>query len=66
MNPTRTEEEDNIEDLLMGVYERMKENKVKEKKAKAKPYKENPNPFVPGEGDVLVATLNEEGVWEVV
>lgn len=55
-----------MEDLLKGVYERMKEHKMKERsKSKSKIYKENPNPFVAGTGVVVVAVLNSEGIWEV-
>jgi hypothetical protein len=64
LNPTRQEEE-NMEDLLRGVYSRMKEQKVKEKAAKSKVYKENPNPYVAGHGVVLMAVETSEGVWEV-
>lgn len=66
MNPTQIEEE-NMEDLLRGVYERIKEHKSKDKerKVKPRPYQENSYPFVPGDGEVLIAVLNSDGVWEV-
>lgn len=44
----------------------MKEQKVKEKSNKSKAYKENPNPFISGDGIVLLAVENHEGVWEVI
>jgi hypothetical protein len=64
VNQTRKDEE-NMEDLLKGVYERMKEHKLKEKATKSKAYKQNPNPFISGDGLVLVAVENSEGIWEV-
>lgn len=42
----------------------MKE-KEKAKASKSKAYKENPNPFIAGNGDVLPAVENSEGIWEV-
>lgn len=55
-----------MEDLLRGVYRQMKENSSKEKpkRKKVKPY-ENKNPFTPGDGLVVQAFENADGVWEV-
>lgn len=38
---------------------------MKERATKSKAYKENPNPFIAGKGDVLTAVENSEGIWEV-
>jgi hypothetical protein len=62
---TAQQDEANMEDLLKGVYERMKEHKLKEKSSKSKAYKENRHPFTPGEGVVVEAFENSEGIWEV-
>lgn len=44
----------------------MKEQKKKkERSPKSQAYVQNTNPFTPGLGEVLVATENSEGIWEV-
>lgn len=53
------------EEFFRDFQRNFQEQKAKQAKTSAKPKYENPNPFTEGDGDVLVAVENSEGMWEV-
>ena len=64
LRPTTVDDE-NMEDLLRGVFREMKSKAKPKTSARSGSKYKNPNPFSPGEGEVLVASENEDGTWEV-